>query len=166
MSISIFEYLAHVLVPRVVVKKFVCPKIIMFILLLFPKWTAWRRLSVNTNNTYTWTFQKLAINVHPVITISQYCILSSLFMNVIYKHLHSTTIFVSTTLIAGYHSLRRMYNRGSCKACGTHLTPSAICNICKEYVSWICGKCYKMDDVTHSHNYCRVSYKPEKIVIK
>ena len=87
-------------------------------------------------------------------------------MNVIYNHLHTTTIFVSTTLIEGYHSLRRMYNRGSCKACGTHLTPSAICNICKEYVSWICGKCYKMDDVTHSHNYCRVSYKPEKIVIK
>lgn len=57
-----------------------------------------------------------------------------------------------------------MYDRGSCKACGTHLTPSAICNICKEYVSWVCGKCYKIDDVTHSHNYCRVSYKPRIIV--
>ena len=57
-----------------------------------------------------------------------------------------------------------MYDRGSCKACGTHLTPSAICNICKEYVSWVCGKCYKIDDVTHSHNYCRVSYKPRVIV--
>ena len=56
-----------------------------------------------------------------------------------------------------------MYDRGSCKACGTHLTPSAICNICKEYVKWVCGKCYKMDDVTHSHNYCRVSYKPRVV---
>ena len=87
-------------------------------------------------------------------------------MNVVQEDLQRTTIFVSTTLIEGIHSVWRMYDRGSCKACGTHLTPSAICNICKEYVSWVCGKCYKIDDVTHSHNYCRVSYKPQVVIKK
>ena len=87
-------------------------------------------------------------------------------MNVIYNHLHTTTIFVSTALIEEYHSLRRMYKRGSCKACETHLTPSAICNICKEYVSWNCGKCLKMDDVTHRHNYCRISYRIQVVVVR
>ena len=46
-----------------------------------------------------------------------------------------------------------MFNKESCKACGTYLTPTSVCSICKEYVSWLCGKCERMEDVTHSHDY-------------
>ena len=47
-----------------------------------------------------------------------------------------------------------MFNRNSCRMCGSNLTPSAICKICKESVSWTCYKCDKMDEVTHSDYYC------------
>jgi hypothetical protein len=29
-----------------------------------------------------------------------------------------------------------MFNKESCRACGTYLTPISVCNFCKEY---ICG---------------------------
>src|SRR6266496_5708656 len=71
-----------------------------------------------------------------------------------------------TTLIETSRPTFFMYYNRSCRACGTHLTPISLCNICKEYLSWTCGKCLKMDDVTHSHNYYIISYKPEKIAIR
>lgn len=46
----------------------------------------------------------------------------------------------------------------SCRACGTILTPTSICNLCMESVSWICRKCLNMDDVTHKHNNCEEAY--------
>ena len=55
-----------------------------------------------------------------------------------------------------------VFNKDSCRACGSYLIPSSVCNICGEYVSWICAKCNKMEDVTHSHTYCRISYAPKK----
>ena len=45
-----------------------------------------------------------------------------------------------------------MYNKESCKACGTYLTSVSLCNVCKEQISWVCSKCAKMYDVTHAHN--------------
>ena len=51
------------------------------------------------------------------------------------------------------------------RACDSYLIPSSVCNICGEYVSWICAKCNKMEDVTHSHTYCRISYAPKMIGI-
>jgi hypothetical protein len=59
-----------------------------------------------------------------------------------------------------------MFNKESCRACGTYLTPISVCNFCKEYISWLCGKCERMEDVTHSHDYCRVDYKKEKQEIR
>ena len=56
-----------------------------------------------------------------------------------------------------------VFNKDSCRACGNYLIASSVCNICREYVSWVCSKCNKMEDVTHSHAYCRISYAPEKI---
>jgi hypothetical protein len=50
-------------------------------------------------------------------------------------------------------AIRIMFNKESCKACGTYLTPISVCSVCKEYVSWLCGKCERMEDVTHSHDY-------------
>jgi hypothetical protein len=50
-----------------------------------------------------------------------------------------------------------MFNKESCRGCGFYLTPIATCNICREYVSWICSKCDKLEDCFHSHNYCRIS---------
>ena len=45
-----------------------------------------------------------------------------------------------------------MYNKESCKACGTYLTPVSLCNVCKEQISWVCNRCDRMYDVTHTHN--------------
>lgn len=59
-----------------------------------------------------------------------------------------------------------MHLNRSCRACGTHLIPISLCTVCKEYVSWSCMNCLKLDDVTHSHSYCRVSYKVEVPKIK
>lgn len=52
-----------------------------------------------------------------------------------------------------------MFNKESCRGCGICLTPFATCNICQEYVSWMCCKCDKIEDCIHSHNYCRISLK-------
>jgi len=41
--------------------------------------------------------------------------------------------------------------------CGTYLTPSALCKICDEFVSWICLKCNKIEEeAKHSDYYCTV----------
>lgn len=61
---------------------------------------------------------------------------------------------------------KHMFNKDSCRACGSYLIPSSVCNICREYVSWICAKCNKIEDVTHSHNYCGISYALEKVVME
>ena len=50
-----------------------------------------------------------------------------------------------------------MFNKESCRGRGFCLTPYAACNICQEYVSWICCNCDKIEDCFHSHNYCRIS---------
>jgi len=55
-----------------------------------------------------------------------------------------------------------VFNKNSCRACGNHLFPTSVCNICTEYLSWICTKCNKMEDVTHSHTYSRISYASKK----
>ena len=44
-----------------------------------------------------------------------------------------------------------MPHKSSCRSCGTFLTPKALCNVCKEHISWICSRCNKMEDVTHVH---------------
>ena len=50
-----------------------------------------------------------------------------------------------------------MFNKNSCRMCGTYLTPSALCKICDEFVSWICLKCNKIEEeAKHSDYYCTV----------
>lgn len=61
---------------------------------------------------------------------------------------------------------KHVFNKDSCRACGSYLIPISVCNICREYVSWICAKCNKIEDVTHSHNYCRICYALEKVVME
>ena len=34
-----------------------------------------------------------------------------------------------------------MYNKESCKACGTYLTSVSLCEVCEEQISWVCSKC-------------------------
>jgi hypothetical protein len=41
-----------------------------------------------------------------------------------------------------------IFNKGACRGCGVYLTPISVCTICKEYISWIYGKCERMDDVS------------------
>lgn len=55
-----------------------------------------------------------------------------------------------------------VFNKYSCRACGNYLIPTSVCNTCGEYVSWICAKCNRMEDVTHSHPYCRIYYARKK----
>lgn len=50
----------------------------------------------------------------------------------------------------------------SCRACGGYLTPTSHCTVCKEYITWMCNNCEKMEDVTHSHNFCRLPSVMEK----
>ena len=45
-----------------------------------------------------------------------------------------------------------MYNKDSCKVCGTYMTFVSLCEVCEEQISWMCSKCDKMYDVTHAHN--------------
>jgi hypothetical protein len=45
-----------------------------------------------------------------------------------------------------------MYNKESCKVCGTYLTSVSLCEVCKEQILWVCNKCDKMYDVTRAHN--------------
>jgi predicted amidophosphoribosyltransferase len=45
-----------------------------------------------------------------------------------------------------------MYNKGSCRECGTYLTSISLCEVCGEQISWICSNCDKTYDVTHAHN--------------
>ena len=49
-----------------------------------------------------------------------------------------------------------MPNKRSCRTCGDVLTPTAVCNICKEYIRWLCRKCYRIEDVTHAHTFPNV----------
>ena len=61
-----------------------------------------------------------------------------------------------------YRSAYSMFNKVSCRACGSYFIPTSVCNICREYVTWMCTRCGNIDDVTHSHTYSLVPYKTEK----
>jgi len=50
-----------------------------------------------------------------------------------------------------------MYNRGSCRGCGSNLNPISLCIVCHEYISWNCAECNSVEYVIHSSNYCRVN---------
>jgi predicted amidophosphoribosyltransferase len=56
-----------------------------------------------------------------------------------------------------------MSHKECCRACGMDLTPISTCNICEEYVSWVCGRCEKIEDVTHIHTYSRYDFEGEKL---
>lgn len=49
-----------------------------------------------------------------------------------------------------------MFNKNSCRVCGSSLIPSALCKICKESVKWTCYKCDKIEEVKHSDYYCTI----------
>lgn len=49
-----------------------------------------------------------------------------------------------------------MFNKNSCRICGACLTPSALCKICKEFVSWTCFKCNIIEEAKHSDYNCTV----------
>jgi hypothetical protein len=59
-------------------------------------------------------------------------------------------------LIGLVHPSIKMFNKNSCRICGSCLTPSVICKIFNEFVSWICFKCNKIVEAKHSDYYCTV----------
>lgn len=44
-----------------------------------------------------------------------------------------------------------MYNKQSCRECGTWLTPHTLCTACREHVGWVCSQCGRIEDYTHAH---------------
>ena len=42
-----------------------------------------------------------------------------------------------------------MYNKQSCRECGSPLVPHSLCNICQEHSSWVCGQCGRIEDYDH-----------------
>lgn len=46
-----------------------------------------------------------------------------------------------------------MFNKQSCRGCGNNLSPIVLCNVCGEYVKWICKKCRRLDEADHIHTY-------------
>jgi RNase P subunit RPR2 len=42
-----------------------------------------------------------------------------------------------------------MYNKQSCRECGSPLVPHSLCNICNEHSSWVCGQCGRIEDYDH-----------------
>ena len=51
-----------------------------------------------------------------------------------------------------------MNSEQQCSSCDYYMIPIATCNTCREYVYWTCSNCNQLVFVSHSHNYCRVSY--------
>lgn len=49
----------------------------------------------------------------------------------------------------------------TCRACGTNMTITAVCSVCKEDISWRRSRCTKMEAATHVHTYGRAVYKEE-----
>jgi len=48
-----------------------------------------------------------------------------------------------------------VFNKNSCRICGSKLIPSALCKICKESVKWTCDK-RGILEVKHSDFYCTI----------
>jgi hypothetical protein len=40
-----------------------------------------------------------------------------------------------------------MYNKQSCRECGSPLVPHSLCGICQEHSSWVCGRIEDYDHV-------------------
>ncbi|MGA9169615.1 MAG: hypothetical protein WBZ20_05670, partial [Nitrososphaeraceae archaeon] len=36
-------------------------------------------------------------------------------------------------------------------ACGSPLTSITVCKICNEHICWVCSRCNKIEDITHTH---------------
>ena len=49
-----------------------------------------------------------------------------------------------------------MFNKNSCRICGSNLISSPFCKICKESVKWTCDKCNTIEEVKHSDLYCTI----------
>ena len=49
-----------------------------------------------------------------------------------------------------------MFNKNSCRICGSNLISSAFCKICKEAVKWTCDKCDTIEEVKHLDFYCTI----------
>lgn len=50
-------------------------------------------------------------------------------------------------LIAAVLITLDMFNKNSCRICGSNLISSALCKICKESVKWTCDKCDIIEEV-------------------
>jgi hypothetical protein len=63
---------------------------------------------------------------------------------------------ILTILIDTVYLLLDMFNKNSCRICGSNLISTALCKICKESVKWTCDKCNSIEEVKHSDFYCTI----------
>ena len=59
-------------------------------------------------------------------------------------------------LISAVLTTLDMFNKNSCRICGSNLISTAFCKICKESVKWTCDKCDTIEEVKHSDLYCTI----------
>ena len=59
-----------------------------------------------------------------------------------------------------------MFNKESCRSCGSTLESIMACTDCKEFVHWICNKCGNKEEFTHVHNLNNLDRSNQSITIE
>jgi hypothetical protein len=59
-----------------------------------------------------------------------------------------------------------MFNKESCRSCGSTLDTILACTDCKEIVVWNCNNCGSKEEFTHIHNYNDLDRSNQSITIE
>ncbi len=59
-----------------------------------------------------------------------------------------------------------MFNKESCRSCGSILESLMACTDCKEIMSWHCNNCGNNEEFTHIHNYNNTAKSNPSITIE
>ncbi len=59
-----------------------------------------------------------------------------------------------------------MFNKESCRGCGSILESIETCTHCKEIMLWQCKKCNNREEYIHIHNYKNINESNQTTTIK
>ena len=59
-----------------------------------------------------------------------------------------------------------MFNKESCRSCGSLLESIKTCTHCKEIMLWRCKKCNNREEYIHLHNYNNINVSNQHLTIK
>jgi hypothetical protein len=85
---------------------------------------------------------------HRAERVTQHCLTNYKKVNTLFSSIQTIAFIQYVT----HYSI--MFNKGSCRGCGSDMNPYSSCIVCEEYVSWNCDECDSIDYVVHSLNYC------------